>query len=166
METLKKDWDAGQTQPSRGDSASTAQQTTPISTLRQTIAQTTHDTLSPERRTASGKLTQTITQSISQTTGGHSMSGDQNLAHQIELLQHLKAYLGEFQERLLGVSANYQRKVDHLHDEARLMDESYRRLVEHGLEPTRSLIRQLVDHISENDIPAVEREIAYYEQGL
>lgn len=93
--------------------------------------------------------------------GGSSMSAT-SFSHQIELLQQLKQYLGDFQERLLGVSANYQRKVDELHG-AGMMDETYIRYVENELAQTQALIARLVDHISASDIPKVEREISYLE---
>lgn len=96
--------------------------------------------------------------------GGSSMSAT-SFSHQIELLQNLKQYLGDFQERLLGVSANYQRKVDELHG-AGMMDETYARYVENELAQTQDLIRRLVEHIDANDIPKVESEISYLEQKL
>ena len=85
-----------------------------------------------------------------------------SFSHQIELLQQLKQYLGDFQERLLGVSANYQRKVDELHG-AGMMDETYARYVENELAQTQAMIARLVEHISLSDIPKVEREISYLE---
>lgn len=88
-----------------------------------------------------------------------------SFSHQIELLLQLKQYLGDFQDRLLGVSANYQRKVDELHS-AGMMDETYARYVENELVQTQSLIARLVDHIDANDIPKVESEISYLEQKL
>ena len=99
-------------------------------------------------------------------SGDTTISNATSFAHQIELLQELQQYLSDFQERLLGVSANYRNKVDALHGEGGLMDETYRDYVEQQLEPTRAMIQQLVDHIGESDIPAVKREIAYLEQGL
>ncbi|WP_295386132.1 hypothetical protein [uncultured Thiodictyon sp.] len=99
-------------------------------------------------------------------TGAAAMSNATSFAHQIELLQSLRHYLSEFQERLQGVSANYQRKVDALHAEGGLMDETYRDLVEQQVSETRALIERLVEHIGANDIPAVQREIGYLEQKL
>ncbi|WGZ92737.1 MAG: hypothetical protein QJT81_12840 [Candidatus Thiothrix putei] len=92
---------------------------------------------------------------------GSSMSAT-SFSHQVELLQNLKQYLGDFQERLLGVSANYQRKVDELHC-AGMMDETYARYIENELAQTQAMIARLVDHISASDIPTVEREISYLE---
>lgn len=98
--------------------------------------------------------------------GGFPMSQATSFAHQIELLQNLKQYLMTFQERLGAVSEAYQRKVDQLHDEGGLMDETYRDYVVNCLEPTRALIARMVEHIDESDIPAVEREIQYLEPKL
>ena len=92
---------------------------------------------------------------------GSSMSAT-SFSHQVELLQNLKQYLGDFQERLLGVAANYQRKVDELHG-AGMMDETYARYIENELAQTQAMIARLVDHISASDIPTVEREISYLE---
>jgi len=104
-------------------------------------------------------------QSSTRPTGEQAMSNATSFAHQIELLLNLKQYLLDFQERLLGVSANYQRKVDALHG-AGLMDETYRDFVEREVETTRAMITRLVDNIGASDIPAVEREIAYLERKL
>lgn len=102
--------------------------------------------------------------SASFNTGDTAMSNATSYAHQIELLQHLQGYLAEFQERLMGVSANYQRKVDTLHSEGGLMDETHRDFTDQCLGPTRALIDRLVQHIGDNDIPAVQREITFLEQ--
>jgi hypothetical protein len=88
-----------------------------------------------------------------------------SFAHQIDLLVELNQYLGDFQERLMGVSANYQRKVDALH-QAGMMDETYYRYVENELAQTQALIAKLVEHISANDMPRVRSETAYLEQKL
>ena len=98
--------------------------------------------------------------------GASAMSHATSYAYQIELLQHLKQYLADFQERLLGVSANYQRKVDELHGEGGWMDETHRDFAENQLDVTRAMIANLVNHIAENDIPAVEREIGRLEPFL
>ena len=106
---------------------------------------------------------QTTTSNVSTPNGGGMAST--SFSHQIELLLQLKQYLGDFQDRLLGVSANYQRKVDALHG-AGMMDETYARYVEIELAQTQDLIKRLVDHIDANDIPKVESEISYLEQKL
>lgn len=100
-----------------------------------------------------------------QPANGGSMSHSTSFRHQVELLQGLKQYLSDFQERLLGVSSNYQRKLDELHS-AGLMDETYKRYVERELAETQAMIKRLVDHIDANDIPTVERETSYLEQKL
>lgn len=91
-------------------------------------------------------------------TGGTSMSN--SFAHQKELLLNLKHYLGQFQERLLGVAGSYQSKLDELHG-AGMMDETYRKYVESELAQTQSLIKNLVAHIDANDIPKVQKEIDF-----
>ena len=94
-----------------------------------------------------------------------SMSSTTSFAHQIDLLDELEKYLSDFQERLMGVSANYQRKVDGLH-QAGMMGETYYRYVENELAQTQAMIAKLVEHISASDIPTVQGEIAYLEQKL
>lgn len=116
---------------------------TPTDALREHVQSTTHHVLS----------------------GESSMSSATSFAHQVELLQQLKQYLSDFQERLLGVSQNYQRKVEAQHM-AGMMEETYERFVERELAETQTLIQRLVDHIGAEDIPAIEREIAYLEQKL
>ena len=88
-----------------------------------------------------------------------------SFAEQVALLQDLKNYLAQFQERLVGVSNSYRNKVDGLHN-AGMMDETHRRYVENELAQTQSLIARLVEHIDANDIPKVESEISYLEQKL
>jgi hypothetical protein len=111
------------------------------------------------------RLTLKHTELITNTpmTGATNVPNATSYAYQIELLENLKQYLTDFQERLLAVSANYQRKVDALHDEGGLMDETYRDFVEQQLEPTRVMIARLVEHIGNYDIPAVQNEINYLE---
>lgn len=107
---------------------------------------------------------QVLTATISTLTGGSSMSAN-SFAEQVALLQDLKNYLAQFQERLVGVSNSYRNKVDGLHN-AGMMDETHRRYVENELAQTQSLIARLVEHIDANDIPKVESEISYLEQKL
>lgn len=107
----------------------------------------------------------TGTVSTTNTKGGQAMSQGTSYSEQIELLQQLQAYLGEFQEKLLGVSANYSRKVDALR-ESGMMLETYNHYVENELQATQQLILRLVDHISQSDIPAVKRAIEHCEEGL
>jgi len=93
------------------------------------------------------------------------MSATTSFAHQIELLQELKQYLSDFQDRLVGVSLKYQRKVEELH-QAGMMDETYSRYTENELTETQALMARLVEHIDANDIPKVESEISYLEQKV
>lgn len=101
----------------------------------------------------------------SKSTGVSSMSSETSFSHQVELLNNLKQYLHDFQERLLGVSANYANKVDALHG-AGMMDETYQEFTASELAETRAMIQRLVDHIESSDLPAVEREINYLSQKL
>lgn len=89
-----------------------------------------------------------------------------NYAYQTELLMQLKSFLGQFQERLESASNSYQKKVDNLHGEGGLMDETYRDFVKEQLEPTRDLINKLIEHIEHNDIPAVKKAIRDIEHLL
>jgi hypothetical protein len=98
-------------------------------------------------------------------TGNNSMSNTTSFAHQVELLVELKQYLSSFQERLLSVASNYESKVEAMHG-AGMMDETYQRFSENELEETRALIQQLVEHIGDNDIPAVEQEINFLAEKL
>jgi hypothetical protein len=88
-----------------------------------------------------------------------------NYAYQIDLLNQLKSFLGQFQERLKIESNNYKNKVDELHGEG-LMDETYRDFVEQQLEPTRDQLKKLIEHIENEDIPAVEKAIRDIEPFL
>lgn len=116
--------------------------------------------------TATDQIMQQTRANTAALLGANSTMAQTSYAHQIELLEELKKYLGDFQERLMGVSANYQRKVDALHSEGGLMDETYRDYVEQQLEPTLTLISKLVEHIEDNDIPAVLSEIAELERKI
>lgn len=105
----------------------------------------------------------TATDTTSHTTGGTAMSGATSIDEQIELLENLKSYLESRQEKLLGLKANYQRKVDALHEEGGLLRDVYESYLNNCLEPTSDMLDSLVDHIGENDIPAVENWIAKLE---
>ncbi len=120
-----------------------------VQETKNSVGQQVHDVL------YSGAAACTV--STINTKGEQSMSQG-SYSHQIELLQNLQSYLGEFQERLLGVSSNYARKVDNLHAEG-MMLETYERYAENELQETQQLIRRLVDHISQSDIPAVKRAV-------
>jgi len=93
-------------------------------------------------------------------TGESFMSN--SFAHQKELLFNLKSYLSQFQQRLIGVSASYQSKLDELHA-AGMMDETYQSFLENELAQTQAMIRNLVEHIGGNDIPKVQKEIDFLE---
>lgn len=93
------------------------------------------------------------------------MANANAFAGQIELLQNLRQYLLDFQERLDMVSQKYASKLEALH-EAGLMDEIHRDFVEEQLEPTRAMIRHLINHIGYNDIPEVEKLISRLEEWL
>jgi hypothetical protein len=82
-----------------------------------------------------------------------------SFAHQTQLLSELKTFLGQFQQRLESVSNSYRNKIELLHDEGELMDETYRDFVQEQLEPTQDLIKKLIEHIEYNDIPAVQKAI-------
>lgn len=107
----------------------------------------------------------TVSGATASTSQGVSMSNETSFIHQVELLSNLKQYLNDFQERLLGVSANYANKVDALHG-AGMMEETYQAFSARELSETRAMIQRLVDHIEANDIPAVEKEINYLSQKL
>lgn len=97
-------------------------------------------------------------------SGGSSMSNEAaDFKYQIQLLKELKQYLNDFQERLVGVSLKYQKKVEELRH-AGLMKQTYERYVENELAETQALMIKLVEHIDNHDIPKVESEIAFLEQ--
>lgn len=104
---------------------------------------------------------------LNQPLSSNISSGEQTMAnsieHQIELLTGLKSYLENFQEKLLGVSENYQRKVDALESEDNLISNIHRNYSEQQLEPTRNSLSNIVNQISDNDIPAIENYIAWLE---
>lgn len=93
------------------------------------------------------------------------MSQATSYARQIELLSHLRQSLIQCQEDMWNNALNYQKAIEFLHGEG-MMDETYRDFVSEQVEPTCALIRQLVDHIGDSDIPAVDREIAFLDQKL
>jgi len=97
-------------------------------------------------------------------TGG-TMSSSTSFSHQVELLLGLKQYLNDFQDRLSGVSANYERKLNELHG-AGLMEETYQRYSANELTQTKAMIARLIEHIEQSDLPAVNKEIAYLEQKI
>lgn len=109
--------------------------------------------------------TTTSHQSTQPSTGGRPMARQTSLAHQIELLENLKSYLMEFQERLIGVSANYERKLDNLYSEGGMIDEFHARYMENAVVPVQEKIRELVDQIEGNDLPAVRQLIEYLQEG-
>ena len=104
------------------------------------------------------------TDNTPQNSGGTAMSGATSIDEQIELLENLKSYLEARQEKLLGLKANYQRKVDALHEEGGLLRDVYESYLNNCLEPTSDMIDSLIDHIGDNDIPAVENWIAKLEE--
>jgi len=110
-------------------------------------------------------LNNMVRDKVASTIYGGSMSSPTSFSHQIELLIQLKQYLGDFQARLLGVSSNYQRKIDELHG-AGMMDETANRYIENELAQTQALIARLVEHIGASDIPKVASEISFLEQKL
>lgn len=96
--------------------------------------------------------------SISNSTSG---APGMNAAEQIQHLEDLISYLGQFQERLMGVSSNYQRKVDAL--DGPVLQDIHQQFVADELEPARALIAQLVDLIEGSSVPAVRRRIRQWE---
>lgn len=95
-------------------------------------------------------------------SGGAAMSRTTSIDEQIELLTELKTYLEDRQEKLMGLKGNYKRKVDALH-ESGLLQDVYDGFVDDCLDPTCSMLDNLIDHIGDNDIPAVENWIAKLE---
>lgn len=106
-----------------------------------------------------------VTPQLSKKEGGAIVGNANAFAGQIELLQNLRQYLLDFQERLDMVSKKYASKLEELHD-AGLMDEIHRDFLEEQLEPTRNTIRHLINHIGYNDIPEVEKLISRLEEWL
>ena len=82
--------------------------------------------------------------------------------YQIQLLNELKQYLNTFQERLVGVSLQYQRKVEALR-QAGMMKQTCERYLANEVAQTQALMIKLVEHIDTIDIPRVDTEIAYLE---
>jgi hypothetical protein len=88
---------------------------------------------------------------------------ENSIENQIQLLEGLETYLTNFQEKLLGVFASYQRKVDALKSEGNLLSNIHRDYSEQQLEPIRASLTNVVEQISDNDIPAIKRYIAWLE---
>jgi hypothetical protein len=97
--------------------------------------------------------------------GGQSMSQGTSYDEQISLLEHLQAYLLNFQDGLATVSANYANKVNALGDSG-MMRETYKAFSGQQLAETRQLIQNLVQHIDQDDIPAVKKEIQNCQEAL
>lgn len=122
----------------------------------------TEDPRTPTSEETAGVVESTRAATHAILNGEPSMSGN-SFAHQIELLLNLKQYLSKFQERLLEVSASYQHKLDELRA-AGMMEETYARYVQNELAQTQAEIARLVEHISANDLPKVQKEIDFLSQ--
>lgn len=132
---------ATENQPATAGTQATATASAAIAQLHKQVQATTHSTLS----------------------GGSSMSNDAaDFHYQIQLLNELKQYLNTFQERLVGVSLQYQRKVEALR-QAGMMKQTCERYLANEVAQTQALMIQLVEHIDTIDIPRVDTEIAYLE---
>lgn len=110
--------------------------------------------------TDSGSTSPTSSSTIS-STGASTMSSATSAEEQIQLLEDLKSYLNNFQEKLIGVSANYRRKADSL--DGSLLREVHQQFVETEVDPACELIVKLADMIADSSIPAVERRIQQLE---
>jgi hypothetical protein len=91
-----------------------------------------------------------------------SSSSANSYAYQVNLLEHLIAYLRKFQEGLRQVADNYSKKLENLRNEG-MMLEPYNRL-QHEMDVTRRQIFNLVQHIEVQDIPAVKKALAHCEK--
>lgn len=97
--------------------------------------------------------------------GGENMSESNSYARQIELMSHLRESLIACQEEILDMSRQYQKALDYVYD-AGMMEETYKDFDDNIIPATRDMINNLSNHIRDNDIPAVDREIAFLEQKL
>ena len=122
------------------------------SSTHRAMTQDVHRVQNPYSVPEAAGGTQTPQTSVS-TQGTRTMTADE----QIMLLEDLKSYLNTFQERLLGVSENYQKKVDSL--EGPILHEIHELFVNNELEPARQMISRLSALISDSSIPAVNRRI-------
>ena len=115
------------------------------------------------KRPLENTITDDVRDAVATTLTGNTMSDATSFSAQVALLEELKTYLGTFQDRLQGVSNNYQERVDQLH-QAGMMNETYQRYVENELAQTQAMISRLVEHIGSSDIPKVSKEIDYLSQ--
>lgn len=109
----------------------------------------------------SSGYSQTVQSAVHNSLSSGAAGGGTSASAQIAMLEDLRAYLGMFQERLIGFSENYQRKVDAL--DGSLLSEVHRRFVEEELEPARIIMANLGDLILDSSIPAVNRRIEQLE---
>lgn len=92
------------------------------------------------------------------------MARQTSFSHQIELAERLKSYLHGFQERLGDVAQNYKNKCNDLF-EAGMMEETFHDFEMNYMHETISKIADVITQVNENDIPFIERFIAYLEQN-
>lgn len=92
------------------------------------------------------------------------MARQTSYSYQIELAERLKSYLHGLQERLGDVALNYKNKCNDLFD-AGMMEETFHDFEMNYMQETISKIADIITQINENDIPFIERYIAFLEQN-
>ncbi len=117
---------------------------------------------SEEVRQARYQVGQQVHDVLQGTESLGSSSSATSYAYQVNLLEHLIAYLRKFQEGLQQVAGNYAKKLENLRNEG-MMLEPYNRL-QYEMDVTRRQIYNLVQHIEEEDIPAVKKALAHCEK--
>ena len=88
------------------------------------------------------------------------MAKQTSFEYQNELAEDLKKYLNNLHERLFLVTADYNNKVNDIH-QAGMMEEYYTQFVQEYVHDTNQKIREVVNQIHERDIPFIEKYIAY-----
>lgn len=85
------------------------------------------------------------------------------IAHQIETLRNLKAFLNQFNEHMQSSSERYQKFLDDLADQ-QLDAQIYERYQSEFLDETKSRIASIISKIETEDIPYIERLVGHLEE--
>jgi hypothetical protein len=103
--------------------------------------------------------------STSNQTEGTSMSGNQTLEYQLELLQELEVYLKSVQDEMDTIRQEYGRRVRELRD-AGLIVNHHEFLQRNIFNPTESTLLRFVEHLQNRDLSTVRKEINFVESEI
>ena len=93
------------------------------------------------------------------------MSNSNEFKHQIQVLEEnidsLKSFIGQLEED----SEDYRDRINNFAEQG-LIGEFYEEYLEHGLDPTRRMIEQVVENIKNRDIKLLEEQIEHINKAL